>query len=285
MANEDFILAVDVPTEEEAVDLAKRFKGKIKRAKVGLELIHAVGSRIITSVQEAGDFEVFYDCKLPDIPNTMKGSLRSITERKPWVFNLMASSGPASIKACVENRGDSEVWGVTVLTSISVDECIELHGDEPRVIVPAWTRTLIRCGADGVICSPQEVDLVTKVIEEMGAEGFKIATPGIRFADAAADDQARVMTPFDAIRQGVTYPIIGRPVRAAADLDRAIRRVQFHIDAARAKDGDVIFSPFYNDTTMSMSVRHVDGGVHLRCEASGIDGMFEDVDRQYAEAA
>lgn len=203
-------VALDVPTLEDARSLAEKLMDAgLRQVKVGLELIHGAGTpAIIKELSEIGCI-VGVDGKLADIPNTMKGAVRSIVSHGgvAWT-NLHASIGEESIRKAVEARDGIDILGVTVLTSIDPEECTSIFGDEPHIKVPQFATMLVNCDAQGVICSPKEL----AYLQDPLFDGLYKLTPGVRPLWAAVGDQKRVMTPGEAIEVGADGLVIGRPI-------------------------------------------------------------------------
>ncbi len=152
---------------------------------------------------------VFWDGKWDDIPNTTQGAAKAIQPLSPLFFNVHAAAGRKAIERAVANKGHSKVLGVTVLTSIDPDECQSIFGDVPRKVVIRFAGMLLEEGADGIICSPQELTILR---QQPALQELLMITPGIRPAWAAASDQKRVMTPGEAVKAGADYLVIGRPI-------------------------------------------------------------------------
>lgn len=162
-----------------------------------VELIHTFGGG------------VFYNGKFNDIPNTVGGAARAVAKLNVAMFNVHASAGRKAIEAAVANRGSSLVLGVTVLTSIDEKECISIFGARPGRKVLQLSRMLLDTGAQGIICSPQELELLGK---ERALKDMLKITPGVRPIWAPANDQQRTLTPAEAIKAGATALVIGRPI-------------------------------------------------------------------------
>jgi orotidine-5'-phosphate decarboxylase len=185
--------------------------------KVGKELYVAAGPSVVRALQERG-FEVFLDLKFHDIPNTVAGACRAAARLGVWMLNVHASGGEAMMRAAREAVATVPhpplLMAVTVLTSLGQGDLprIGLHGS---VIdnVERLAALAKGCGLDGVVCSAMEAP---RLRAAHGA-GFKLVTPGIRLAGAAADDQSRVVTPTEALRLGADYLVIGRPITQAPD--------------------------------------------------------------------
>jgi len=188
--------------------------------KVGLEAIMAlriaalesVADHIRRSLQRRGK-HVMWDAKLNDIPNTVGNAVKNIAERKVWGITVMASAGLEALQAAVLHRGDANIIGVSVLTSLKPEECKAIYGRFPAPQVAYFAETLVKAGAQAIVCSPLELEIVRRSI---GNKLFCI-TPGIRSKGAPADDQNRTMSAGDAIRAGADYLVIGRPIMQADD--------------------------------------------------------------------
>ncbi|RJO58968.1 orotidine-5'-phosphate decarboxylase [Candidatus Parcubacteria bacterium] len=203
------IVALDVDDLSKAAALVDSLAEYVGCFKVGLQLLTAVGApRVVDFVHSRGG-EVFFDGKFADIPNTIAGASKAVSDLGVKMFNVHASSGRKSVEAAVANKGESLVLGVTVLTSIDETECISIFGDTPGVKVMQFSEMLLDAKADGIICSPQELEFLGQNDELSSL--FKM-TPGVRPPWAALGDQKRVMTPAEAIKAGATALVIGRPI-------------------------------------------------------------------------
>lgn len=203
------IVALDVDNLEKAKPLVETLAPYVWCFKAGLELLTAEGApEVVDTIHSLGG-EVFFDGKFCDIPNTVAGASKVAAAMGVKMFNVHASAGQKSIEAAVANKGQSLVLGVTVLTSISEEECVSIFGDKPGSKVLQFSQMLVQAKADGIICSPQELALLGEKDEL--ANLLKI-TPGVRPLWAAAGDQKRIMTPREAIKAGATALVIGRPI-------------------------------------------------------------------------
>jgi orotidine-5'-phosphate decarboxylase len=223
------ILPLDVPSVQKGIELAELLSGHVGLFKIGLEFIwSAIADLLLFDegraiellkqvrglTRKIGAPSTFIDAKLDDIPNTVRGASIAISRLGVKMFNLHASAGRKAIVEAVANKGSSLVFGVTVLTSIDEEECVSVFGDKPGPKVLRFARMLYDEGADGIICSPQEL------VEISGAscfDGLLKATPGVRPEWAAVGDQKRVMTPAEAIRAGADLLVIGRPITKPPD--------------------------------------------------------------------
>ena len=217
MDNKRVIVPLDFPDAEAALALASRLDAKLCRVKVGKELFVAAGPDIVGRLQERG-FEVFLDLKFHDIPNTVERACRAAARLGVWMMNVHASGGAVMMRAAREAiEGVARpplLIAVTVLTSLR-DADLEAVGFANGVIesVDRLARLTRECGLDGVVCSAQEAP---RIRDAVGSD-FVLVTPGIRLASSAADDQARVVTPAEAVRLGAHYLVIGRPITQSPD--------------------------------------------------------------------
>jgi orotidine-5'-phosphate decarboxylase len=211
------IVALDVPDAEAALALAGRLDPELCRVKVGKELFVAAGPAVVTRLQERG-FEVFLDLKFHDIPNTVAGACRAAARLGVWMMNVHASGGEAMMRAAREAIAVVArrplLIGVTLLTSLA-DADLERIGfsgsaEENVVRLARLTRA---SGLDGVVCSAQEAPAVRRAT---GAD-FVLVTPGIRLPESGRGDQARVVTPGEAVRLGANYLVIGRSITRSRD--------------------------------------------------------------------
>jgi orotidine-5'-phosphate decarboxylase len=211
------IFPLDVRSKEEALSYVKLLKDHVGVFKVGLELFVNSGPRIVETVKAAAPAAgVFLDLKFHDIPATVGRACRSAA-RLGVDFVTVHADTPDLAGAVAEVGGGTKVLGVTVLTSLSAEDFIDM-GIDPRfkninelVLYRAWVAR--RAGCSGVVCSGLEVK---KVKEEYG-EDFIAVTPGIRLDTGKKDDQKRVVTPGFAVRNGADFIVVGRPIRDARD--------------------------------------------------------------------
>ncbi len=236
------IVALDVESGDCAVELVQQLKGHVGVFKAGLELVTAEGTQILKRLRDAGAERIFYDGKLHDIPNTVAGAMRSVTRLGAWCVTVHATGGYAQLAAAVkaacetadnEHLSRPKILAVTVLTSIGA----EALANEMKVglsvseYVAELAKMAQKAGCDGVIASPHEIEVVRQAVND---PNFLIITPGVRPAGADKGDQARVMTPSEAIQRGANYLVIGRPILAAADPVAAANTIAEEISQALA---------------------------------------------------
>ncbi|HEY8696954.1 MAG TPA: orotidine-5'-phosphate decarboxylase [Rhizomicrobium sp.] len=217
--------ALDTPDLSRALELAKAIRPHVGGLKVGLEFITALGPSAVREIVALG-LPVFADVKFHDIPNTVAGASREIARLGVTVFNVHASGGAAMMRAAKEAAASVDprvkVIGVTVLTSLDDGDLEQVGQQGPaRDQVLRLAQLAKASGLDGVVCSPQEIELVRKAC---GAS-FMIVTPGVRPAGADLADQRRVMSPGQALRAGADILVVGRPITGAADPAAAARAI------------------------------------------------------------
>jgi orotidine-5'-phosphate decarboxylase len=215
------IFALDVPTAEEARRLVAALKEAVRFYKVGLELFLAAGFPLVDWLLEQ-DKQIFLDLKLYDIPETVARAVRQIRAR-PITFTTVHYDKRVLEAACRE-KGDLQILAVTVLTSLDQEGLRDLGiSTDVHELVLARARAAREIGCAGVIASGQEARSLKTTL----GEDLAIVTPGIRPGESRpADDQKRVVTVEDAIRNGADYLVIGRPIRDAADPYEAALQVQ-----------------------------------------------------------
>ena len=216
-SNPKIIVALDYPQAAPALDLAARLQPDLCRLKVGKELFTAAGPQLVEQLMQRG-FEVFLDLKFHDIPNTVAQACKAAATLGVWMVNVHALGGrrmmEAASVALAQATQPPKLIAVTVLTSMAREDLAELGIDAaPADMVLRLARLARDSGLDGVVCSAQEAVLLRR---ECG-DAFCLVTPGIRPADAAADDQSRIMTPRAALENGSNYLVIGRPITHAPD--------------------------------------------------------------------
>ncbi len=233
--HKDLIIALDVPSQDEALTLAHALCGHVRWVKVGLELFCRTGPGLISLLKEMG-FKVFLDLKFMDIPNTVKGAVASACATGADMLTIHLMGGEAMAHAALDGvkKADKHrplVLGVTILTSTSQDDLI-LMSDQPKSLkntVLSMARKAKRVGLDGIVCSGQEVQEIRQCIHDP----FVIVTPGIRLpSQDRHDDQKRVSTPEAALRAGSNYLVVGRPVTRSSD---PVHSAQCFLDAMKER--------------------------------------------------
>lgn len=241
-AADRLVVAFDYPRADAALGLADRLAGRIRWAKVGLELFVTAGPNIVHAFAARG-FHVFLDLKFHDIPTTVAGACAAAARSGAAMINVHAGGAGEMMRAALDGarRGAAEsghptpkVLAVTVLTSLSGSELPGYYSDRPvtdRVVLLAEAAR--DAGLDGVVCSPMEIAPLRAAL----GPDFRLLTPGIRFADGEAGDQKRIATPADAARSGADWIVMGRPITAAPDPIAAAARAVVEIDHGLSSTG------------------------------------------------
>lgn len=229
MPDPKIIVALDFDTAEETLKLVKQLRPEACRLKVGKELFTTAGPALVDQLVGDG-FDVFLDLKFHDIPNTVAAACKAAARLGVWMVNVHAMGGSKMMLAARDAlEGLSQrpkLIAVTVLTSMGKDDLLEIGMDvEPQDAVLRLAKLASSCGLDGVVCSAREAAILKR---ELG-QSFQLVTPGIRLANAARDDQNRVMTPTDALRMGADYLVIGRPITKAEDPLSALNEINREI--------------------------------------------------------
>ena len=218
-------VALDTPDLKRAASLAKTLRGSVGWLKVGLEFISANGPDGIRAMVKTG-VPVFADVKLHDIPNTVAGAARAISQLGASMINVHAVGGEGMLRAAVEAAGKGnarpKIVGVTVLTSLGQSD-LAATGiiGTPLEQVVRLAKLCHECKLDGVVCSPHEI----AAVREACGPNFLIVTPGVRPKGWALGDQKRVMTPGEARRAGADILVVGRPITEAPDPAAAARAI------------------------------------------------------------
>lgn len=216
MNDPPILVALDVPSAEEAVRLAKALVAHVGGFKVGLGLLHGPGPGTVAAVAALGK-PVFADAKLHDIPSQVEAAATQLGRIGARWVTAHVSGGEAMLKAAVAGlatgaSGPAGILGVTVLTSLD-EASLTAVGitTSPGKLVSRMARIAARTGCEGLVCSPLELGVVRQV-----APGLQTVIPGIR-PRGSADDQRRVATPEEAIARGADWLVIGRPITGAPD--------------------------------------------------------------------
>jgi orotidine-5'-phosphate decarboxylase len=231
-AQDHLIVALDMPTVEEARRLVSVLGDTVSFYKVGLELLFAGGLDLARDLRRQGK-RVFLDMKLLDIGNTVERAVSNATELD---VNFLTVHGHdfKTLRAAVSGRGDSSVklLAVTVLTNLSADDLVEQGSAyTPADLVLKRAQLAHAAGFDGVIASGQEAARIRAAT----APEFLIVTPGIRLPGSTTDDQERVMTPDHAISAGANHVVVGRPITQADDPKAAAEMFLHYIREALAR--------------------------------------------------
>ena len=225
-------MALDVPGRKEAEEKIAAIGDAVSFYKIGLELFVAEGPDIVRAVKGMGK-KVFLDLKLHDIPRTVERAVRSAGSLGADLMTVHSCGGRAMLRAAADAAAEfgaaaPKILAVTVLTSLDRGdlEDVGICGRTPAEQVGAMARFAVENGADGLVCSPKEVGALSKALKK----GTLFITPGVRPAGASLGDQKRVATPAEAVRDGATHLVVGRPILAAADPAAAALAVNAEIE-------------------------------------------------------
>lgn len=213
-ADPRLIVALDVPSREEAEGLVERLGDAVVYYKVGLQLLAVGGMETAKAMRRRGR-KVFLDWKLHDIGATVEKATAAIAASEAGDL-ITVHAEPQVLAAAVRGRADSplKILGVTVLTSLTDDDLVRIgYGARLEALVERRVRQVLEAGADGVIVSPREAALARRI----GGPDLLVVTPGVRPAWAGLDDQARADTPAFTLGQGASHIVCGRPITAAED--------------------------------------------------------------------
>ena len=228
----ELIVALDVSTTAEVIQVVERLGDSVSFYKIGLELFSAEGPAVVKAVKSRGK-RVFLDLKLHDIPRTVERAVKSGAALGVDLMTIHASGGKTMIRAAKDaalscGTQAPKILAVTVLTSLDQSDLDDLGvAREMRGQVEAMGRLACGNGADGIVCSPKEVANMRAVL---GAAAL-LVTPGVRPAGADVGDQKRVATPAQAVKDGSTHLVVGRPILDAADPCVAARAIMSEMSA------------------------------------------------------
>jgi orotidine-5'-phosphate decarboxylase len=210
-------VALDTPELERALELARAVREHAGGVKLGLEFFSAQGPAAVRQVADLG-LPVFLDLKLHDIPNTVAKAVESLRRLKPAILTVHAAGGRAMLEAAkAAAPAETKVVAVTVLTSLDAADLAEAGViGSPAEQVQRLTELAREAGVDGIVCSGAEVASARAAWRD----GF-LVVPGVRPAGGDAGDQKRVVTPRQALDDGASVLVIGRPITAAPDPARA----------------------------------------------------------------
>lgn len=223
MADDRLIIPLDLPTRADAETMIERLGDAVSFYKIGLQLLATDGMGLAADLKRTGR-SIFLDWKLHDIGATVEKATAAIAATAACDL-LTVHAEPQVMRAAVKGRGGAKgvaILGVTVLTSLAEADLTDLgYGLGVEALVERRIRQAIDCGIDGVVASPFEAALARRI----AGPDFLVVTPGVRPAWSGKDDQARAATPAEALANGASHLVCGRPITAAPDPRDAARRV------------------------------------------------------------
>ncbi|MFP4085402.1 MAG: orotidine-5'-phosphate decarboxylase [Desulfobacteraceae bacterium] len=236
-APKDYIVfPLDVPDARQAMIYVSALKDHVGLFKVGLELFISQGPEILKAIREVAGQRVFLDLKLHDIPATVIRAFRAASAYQPEFVTVHCDEGDQILREVAENNlGNTKILAITVLTSLNARKLHALgyaqtYADDLSALVLLKARMAREAGCQGVVCSGLEV---ARIKQEVDRDLIAV-TPGIRptWSVVDQDDQKRIVTPGQAVKNGADYVVIGRPIRDAKDPPQAARQVAEEIASA-----------------------------------------------------
>ena len=208
----------------EAIHMAKKFDANLCRLKIGSQLFTSSGPQIIKELNSLG-FDVFLDLKFHDIPNTVYEAVKSAADLGIWMVNVHASGGRAMLEASKKALEGFDqpplLIAVTVLTSLSEDSLNEVGIKDLSEQVLRLAELTNECDLNGVVCASTDV----QAIKNRFGKDFITVTPGIRPNDSKVNDQNRISTPSEAVKNGSDYLVIGRPITESENPTKALEKI------------------------------------------------------------
>ena len=227
------IVALDFPSATAALELVDRLEGRCQWFKVGLELYLATGPSIVETLRNRG-FNVFVDLKLHDIPNTVAGAVRTLSSIGASLLTVHAAGGRPMLLAAAEAAARApeppQLLAVTLLTSFDAHQLAEIGVSEsPDSQVMRLAKLAHAAGISGMVCSPRECAHLRAYLGPYRP----LVVPGIRPVGTAANDQSRIATPAQALHDGASYLVIGRPITQSPDPAAATDAILNEMESAR----------------------------------------------------
>jgi len=245
MTTNKLIVALDVQTAPEALELVEALRGAVGMFKVGMQLFTAAGPDLVRAIVRSGE-RVFLDLKYHDIPNTVAAAAVEATRLGVSMFNVHATGGAEMMRStadavlkCVDSEGLTQpiMLGVTILTSANALTLKDVgFRAEPAELVSRLAELSDLSGMDGVVASAREVGIVRSAVTRAD---FVVVTPGIRPAGSDSFDQKRVTTPRQALEAGADYIVVGRPILEAPDPAQAAQEILAEMATTDAKGATI----------------------------------------------
>ena len=220
-------LALDAPDLETAKKWAKEATPFVSTLKIGLETYLRDGKSAIQEIKNISDSDIFLDLKLHDIPATVIGACKSISDLNPKYLTVHAAGGIEMIEGAVKTLPNTFITAVTILTSLNEDALKRIGFKlEARDSAIELAKLAVEAGARAIVCSAQEVAQIRSAV----GNDVVLITPGIRPAGSSLDDQKRVATPHQALKDGANLLVIGRPITASASIKNACEQLREEIN-------------------------------------------------------
>lgn len=223
--NEKIILAADDLSIDATIALTEQIGPRVYAVKIH-EAYDAVGPGIVVQLQQAGACKIWMDAKLHDIPNTVRLRAKAYAEAGIDIISVHASGGIEMMQAARAGAPKAEIFAITVLTSLTPEEAQVIYGRTVEEEVYALAHLAKEAGVDGVVCSPKEVQMLSR---DPKLKGLKLIVPGVRSVGTSADDQKRIALPKETLTAGATHLVIGRQITKADDAMQALEALELEI--------------------------------------------------------
>ena len=221
-------VALDALNLETAKKWAQEVSPYVSTLKIGLETYLRDGKIAIESIRSISDCDIFLDLKLHDIPATVAGACRSVSDLNPKYLAVHASGGAEMIHQAAKEMPNTLIVAVTILTSIDDAKLSEIgfkySSTETAVNL---AKLAVNAGARAIVCSPQEVSEIRKNVDS----DIVLITPGVRPIGSDANDQQRIATPQEAIKNGANLLVIGRPITASANVGESAKKISAEVNS------------------------------------------------------
>lgn len=224
--SDSVVVSVDELELAAAVSLVQKIGVRVYAVKIH-DLFDRHGAQAIQKLKEAGAPRVWVDAKLYDIPNTARARAHAIALSGADIITVHASGGVEMMRTAKEGAGNAEVYAVTVLTSFSPEGAEAIYGANPTEVVLRLARLAQEAGVDGVVCSPQEVEMLKAEFPTL-----KLVVPGIRSSGKDVHDQKRTGTPLATLTAGASVLVIGRQITTAPVPEEALDDIQEELQAS-----------------------------------------------------
>jgi orotidine-5'-phosphate decarboxylase len=223
-------VALDAPDLQTAKSWAKDVSPYVSTLKIGLENYLRDGKSSIEEIRKISDCEIFLDLKLHDIPATVAGACRSISDLIPKYLTVHASGGEEMINEAVKTLPSTLIVAVTILTSIDQVNLQKIgFKNAPKESAVNLAKLAVAAGARAIVCSPQEVAEIRKNVDP----SIVLITPGVRPKGSNTNDQQRIATPEEALLNGANLLVIGRPITGSDNVSQAAKRISEEVNSVK----------------------------------------------------
>jgi orotidine-5'-phosphate decarboxylase len=223
-------VALDAPDLETAKTWAKEVSPFVSTLKIGLETYLRDGKKSIEQIKEISNCDLFLDLKLHDIPATVAGACRSVSDLNPKYLTVHASGGSEMIKEAAKTLPNTLIVAVTILTSIDEKNLQEIgFKNSSKESAVNLAKLAVAAGARAIVCSPQEVAEIRKNVDS----SIVLITPGIRPQGSSSNDQQRIATPQEALLNGANLLVIGRPITGSDNVGEAAKRISEEVNSVK----------------------------------------------------